>query len=496
MSEKFYTNCSVIGNTILYRGIENGERIKEKVNFKPKLFLPVNKPTKYKTLDGQFCDKIEFGDIAEARDFVKQYSGVGGFKFFGNTRWVYVHLSDRFENPIEFDPLKVVVANIDIETAKEDGYGSVENPSEEIIAITIKAHGRFYTFGCGVYENNREDVKYIKSRSEADMLNKFLEFWEGLAPDIVTGWNVQFFDIPYLVNRISRVLGDKESRRLSPWGYLSTRNANYKGRMHPVVELVGISTLDYIELYRKFQPRQESEKLNYIAYVELGEKKLDYSEYGDLHSLYKNDYQKFIDYNIKDVELVDKLEQKLQLINMSMALAFDAKVNFVDVFAQVRMWDAIIFDYLRKRNVVVPQVRESSKDEQYAGGYVKEIRPGMYDWVLSFDLNSLYPMLIAQFNISPEMLLPDKFIPGTFKKNYDSTHDVSRMLRKEIDLNHLKEQNIGMAANGHCFSNERQGFLPEILMRMYEDRKVYKKKMIEAQKQLELVKEELHRRGL
>lgn len=496
MSEKFYTNCAVIGNTILYRGIENGERVKEKVDFKPTLFLPSNKPTKYKTLDGQYCDKIQFADIKEARDFVKQYTEVDGFKFFGNTRWVYVHLSDAFPNPVEFDQTKIVVANIDIETAKENGYGTVENPSEEITAITVKAHGRFYVFGCGVYENNREDVKYIKSRSEADMLGKFLDFWEGLAPDVVTGWNVQFYDIPYMVNRISRVLSDKDSRRLSPWGYLSTRNANYKGKMHPVVELVGISTLDYIELYRKFQPKQESEKLNYVAYVELGEKKLDYSEYGDLHDLYKKNYQKFIDYNIKDVDLVDKLEQKLKLIDMSITLAFDAKVNFVDVFAQVRMWDAITFDALKKKNVVVPQVKESHKDEQYAGGYVKEIRPGMYDWVLSFDLNSLYPMLIEQNNISPEMLQPDKFLSGTFKKNSDGSYDVSKMLNKQIDLSFLKEYNISMAANGHCFSNERQGFIPEILHRMYEDRKAYKKKMIEAQKQLELVKEELHRRGL
>lgn len=498
MTEKFYTNCAVIGNTILYRGIENGQRIQERVDFRPKLFLPTTKETKYKTLDGQFCDKIEFSDIKEAREFVKKYSDVGGFKFFGNTRWVYVYLSDRFPNHIDFDHTKIVIANIDIEVASENGFAPVENPYEEITAITIKAHGRFYVFGCGDYINNREDVKYIRSRNEPEMLRKFIEFWEGLAPDVVTGWNVTFYDIPYIVNRLARVLGDKESKRLSPWGYLSTRTSNYKGKMHQVVEIVGVSTLDYIELYRKFATRQESEKLNYIAYVELGEKKISYEEHGSLQELYKNDFQKFIDYNIKDVELVDKLEQKLQLINMSLTLAFDAKVNFGDVFTQVRMWDAIIFDYLKSKNIVVPQVRESSKTEQYAGGYVKDIKPGMYDWVISFDLNSLYPNLIAQFNISPEML-SEVFVPGTFykKETQDGVkYSVDPLLNKELNLDNIKENNLSIAANGHCFSKDKQGFLPEILMRMYEDRKAYKNKMIEAQKQLEKVKEELHRRGL
>jgi len=252
-------------------------------------------------------------------------------------------------------------------------------------------------------------------------------------------------------------------------------------------------------LYRKFGARQESEKLNYVAYAELGEKKISYTEFGSLHELYKHDYQKFIEYNIKDVDLVDKLEQKLQLINMSFAMAFDAKVNFSDVFTQTRMWDAIIFDYVKKKDLVLPQVKETAKDEQYAGGYVKEITPGMYDWVLSFDLNSLYPNLIAQFNISPEMLIQEQVDTETFRKKSTEEgikYDISPLLDKKLDLSHLKDKNITMAANGYAFLKEKQGFLPDILMRMYEDRKMYKKKMIEAQKDLELVKEEMRRRGI
>ena len=253
-----------------------------------------------------------------------------------------------------------------------------------------------------------------------------------------------------------------------------------------VVEIVGISTLDYIELYRKYQPKQESEKLNYVAYVELGEKKISYEEYGDLHTLYKQNFQKFIEYNIKDVELVQKLEEKLKLLEMVVALAYDAKVNYADTFAQVRVWDTIIYNHLKNKNIVIPRLRGDTSAADFAGGYVKEVIPGMYEWVVSFDLNSLYPNLISQFNISPECLLPNRFRKVTVKS----------LMSRIDDTSDLHQDNISLAANGQCFSNDKIGFLPDILMRMYEDRKLYKNKMLVAQKELELVNEELRVRGL
>lgn len=486
MTDNFYTNCTCIGNNILYRGIENGERVSRKFTYPPILFVPSKKETKWKTLDGKYVDKIQFADINDAKEFVRKYESVENFAFYGNTKYHYVHIADSFPEMIDYDFSKLTVANIDIEVASENGFAPVENPFEQVIAITIESKGRYVVFGCGDFTTDNSAIKYIKCRDERDLLERFMTYWDHLAPDIVTGWNVQFYDIPYIINRISRVFSDKEAKRMSPWRYLSTRSALYKGRQHPVVELVGISTLDYIEMYRKFQPRQESEKLNYIAYVELGEKKISYEEYGDLHSLYKNNYQKFIEYNIKDVELVKKLEEKLKLIEMVVALAYDAKVNFTDVFAQVRMWDTIIFNHLKKQNIALPKITENNKGAEYAGAYVKDVKPGMYDWVVSFDLNSLYPNLIAQFNISPECLISEKYRSVT----------VQDLLNKKIDTSSLKDEGVALTANGHCFSTERSGFLPDILMRMYEDRKLYKKKMLESQKELERVKEEMHRRGI
>lgn len=486
MTNEFYTNCTCVGNNILYRGVKNGVRVSDKFTVQPTLFLPSNKPSKYKTLDGKFVDKIKFSDINEAKDFVRRYESVDNFVYYGNTKYHYVYLGDKYPATIDYDFDQIVTSNIDIEVASENGFAPPENPTEEVTAITLETRGTYVVFGCGDFETDRSDVKYIKCKSEPELLQKFLEHWEHISPDIITGWNIQFYDIPYLVNRIAKVFGDKESKRLSPWKYLSTRKAFYKGRNQLAVELVGISTLDYMELYRKFQPKQESEKLNYIAYVELGEKKLSYEEYGSLSELYRNNYQKFIEYNIKDVELIRKLEEKLKLIEMCCALAYDARVNFTDVFAQVRMWDTIIYNHLKNKNIVLPRLNENEKESDYAGAYVKEVHPGMYEWVVSFDLNSLYPNLIAQFNISPECMLPDKYRRVSVKS----------LLAGEINTKDLKDENVGLAANGHCFANDRIGFLPDILMRMYEDRKLYKNKMLESQKELERVKEEMHRRGL
>ena len=166
-----------------------------------------------------------------------------------------------------------------------------------------------------------------------------------------------------------------------------------------------MTQLDYLNLYKKFTYKaQESYRLDYIASVELGQKKLDHSEFDTFKDFYTKGWQKFVEYNIIDVELVDRMEDKMKLIELAIVMAYDAKANYADVFSQVRMWDTIIYNYLKKRNIVIPPKERSDKDAKYAGAYVKEPKPGKYDWVVSFDLNSLYPHLIMQYNISPETL--------------------------------------------------------------------------------------------
>lgn len=482
----FYTNVFQRGNRIFYRGIENGERVNKKISYRPTLFLPSKEETKYKTLLGKYVYPIEFESIATAKKFVREYDEVDNFNFYGNTQFHYCYIADNFPEKVEYNFDNLIIANIDIEVASDDGFPEPSRAEHPIVAITNKVGNKYYVFGCGDYSSEDKNIHYFKCRDEAHLLTKFLEHWNHIECDIVTGWNIAFFDIPYLYRRIENIFGEEDANKLSPWNVVTNRMVNIFNKMHCVYELGGISTLDYLEMYRKYSPKTENYKLNTIAHIELGEKKLDYSEHESLFGLYKKDFQKFIEYNIKDVQLVDAIDQKLQYISMVCAIAYDAKVNFTDVFTQVRMWDTIVFNFLKKRNIVLPQKFTKSKDEKYEGAYVKEPLIGFHNWVVSFDLNSLYPNLISEFNISTETLVPEKYRPITEENIID----------EQVNLSDLHDDNLTMACNGHCFRRDVEGFFPEILMRMYEDRKAYKKKMIDAKLKLEKINAELEKRGL
>jgi DNA polymerase elongation subunit (family B) len=477
---KFYTNFIRVGNCIHVRGYNNGKKFHDKVEYNPTLYLPSQKPTEYKTLDGKYVLPVLQGSMRDANDFIKQYENVDNFNFYGSTNYPYVYINEIYQGRIDYDIKLIRIANIDIEVGSENGFPQPASALEPITAIAVKLDDMIYVFGCGQYNNYRDDVDYKMCRDEKDLIEKFLQFWREKDPDVITGWNIKGFDIPYLYNRILRLFDDKMTKKLSPIGIINereyTKNSMYGQEKEVDITLGGISTLDYIELYKKFTyAQQESYRLDNIATVELGEKKLDYSEFGNLHQLYKLDYQKFIEYNIGDVELVDKLEDKMKLIEMAFALAYDAKVNYPDVFTQVRMWDCLTHNYLMERNIVVPQKRTTSKDSAYAGAYVKDPIVGMHEWVVSFDLNSLYPHLMMQYNISPETLVVGKHIQMSVDDFLEGYH--------EPDFEHC------IAANGHFFRKDVRGFLPEMMERMYADRVLYKKKMLDAQQEYENTKD-------
>jgi DNA polymerase elongation subunit (family B) len=470
---KFYTHFSKLGNHILVRGYSNGKRFNDKVEYNPVLYVPANnQQSEYRTLDGQFVAPVSQGTMRDATEFMKRYEDVDNFKIYGSTNFPYVYINETYPGKLDYDPSQIKVANIDIEVGSENGFPEPESASEPITAISFKISGHFYVFGCGDFVTERDDVTYTKCRDESNLIMSFLDAWETTSPDIVTGWNIQFFDIPYLNNRISRLLGDNTAQRLSPFRRVNDRTTTIHNKPQTVFELVGIATLDYLELYKKFTySQQESFSLNHIAYLELGEKKLDYSEVESLHQLYKTNFQKFIEYNIHDVDLVDRIDAKMQLIDMALALAYDAKVNYNDVFTQVRMWDTLIHNDLIEQNIVVPQNVHTSKDTQFAGAYVKDPLVGMHEWVVSFDLNSLYPHLIMQYNVSPETIVNGRHTSIT----------IDNLLAGEYQA----QDEYCMAANGHYFKRDKQGFLPAMMQRMYDDRSLYKKKMIEAQKAYE-----------
>ena len=472
---KFYTNVVMIGDHFLVRGYDRGEYFQFREKYSPTLFVPAKKKTKYQTLEGDYVEKIKPGTVRESRDFVKRYEFVENFDVYGQDRFIYQYISDTYpEDEIKFDISKIRLYTIDIETRSENGFPDVESADQEILLISMQNYNTkdIITWGVGSFKNKKDNVVYRQFNNEYDLLNDFINWWMTNTPDIVTGWNIQLFDIPYLTKRLDRIVGEKLTRRLSPWGLVSQREIYIKGRRYNTYDIGGITQLDYLDLYKKFTYKaQESYRLDYIASVELGQKKLDHSEFDTFKDFYTNGWQKFVEYNIIDVELVDRLEDKMGLIQLALTMAYDAKVNYSDVFYQVRMWDNIIYNYLKKRNIVIPPKERSDKDEKYAGAYVKEPIPGKYDWVVSFDLNSLYPHLIMQYNISPE----------TLREARCPSSSVERFLNQETEIS----KEYATCANGAQYRKDIRGFLPELMEKMYNERVIFKRRMIDAKKKYE-----------
>ena len=474
---RFYTNVQMIGNNFLVREVVNGKREIYKEEYSPTLFVKSNKKTKYKTLDGESVEPVKPGTVRDCREFYKKYDGVDGFKIFGNNRYIFQYLSDKYpQDEVKFDISQINLVTMDIEVKAEQGFPDPESCSEEMLTISLQDYAtkKITTWGRKPYVPTQDNVTYYHFSDEIEMLNSFLYHWSKNPPDVITGWNVRLYDIPYLCGRISRIMGDKKCKLLSPWGLVSQDEIYISGRRYNVYDIAGMTTLDYLELYKKFTYKaQESYRLDYIASVELGQKKLDHSEFDTFKEFYTGNWKKFVDYNIIDVELVDRLEDKMKLIELALTMAYDAKVNYQDVMYQVRMWDTIIYNYLKKRNIVIPPKDSSDKNDKYAGAYVKEPKPGKYDWVVSFDLNSLYPHLIMQYNISPETLLETKHPSVT----------VDKILGEELTFEMYKDSAV--CANGAQYRKDVKGFLPELMEKMYAERVVFKKKMLEAKQAYE-----------
>ena len=474
---RYYTNVQMVGNDFLVRGYDGGKSFTSREKFQPTMFVPSKKKTKYKTLDGKYVQSIQPGTVRETRDFIKSHGEIEGFEIYGNNRYIYQYISEKYpETEIKFDIKKMNLVTIDIEVQSEKGFPTVEKCDEELLLISLQDYNtkRILTFGVGQYRTQDKMVKYVQCNDEYDLLQHFINYWSHTPPEVVTGWNCQLYDIPYLAKRITRVLGEKAMKKLSPWGLVTNEEIYMQGRPHLVYDIAGVTVLDYMDLYKKFTYKaQESYRLDYIGEVELGNKKLDHSEFDTFKDFYTKGWNKFVDYNVQDVRIVDGLEEKMKLIELAITMAYDAKVNFTDVFYQVRMWDMIIYNDLKRKGIVIPPKKDQDKSEKYAGAYVKEPKPGMYDWVVSFDLNSLYPHLIMQYNISPETLLDDRF-PNV---------SVDRLLNEEVDLSSLED--VTVCPNGAMFTTKTRGFLPKLMEKIYSERVVFKKKMIQAKKDYE-----------
>jgi len=476
----FYKSVIEHKGKLLVRGIHKGKDFKEKLDFGPTLYALTQEETEYKNLQGQFLKPITFKSIDAARrfrrDVVTQNSPI-----YGLERYHYQYIGKEYPEDIKWDKDHIKIFTLDIETTCENGFPDVENPIEELLCISVKNHSnkQIITWGTGEYKTDRPDVTYVQCKNENQLLFEFMKFWIKNYPDVITGWNTKFFDLPYLMNRIKMIAGDKVANKMSPWGLIKSEEIVVRGRPQTAYTVYGITNLDYLDLYKWFIPqRQESYKLDFIGELELGRGKDD-MPYDTFKDWYTKDFQSFVDYNIQDVEIVDGLEDKLGLIDLSLTVAYESKVNYGDIFSQVRVWDTLIANHLMKKNICVPPREEHLKETKYEGAYVKEPQLGQHKWVVSFDINSLYPHIIIQYNISPEKIIGVK----------SSGVSVNKMLTQSTPLTHLKTEGACLTPNGAMFKNDNQGFLPEMMETMYNERVIYKKRMLKAKKEYEKTKD-------
>ena len=466
----FYTSVERLSNKLLYRGYDDeGKKISHRIAYKPTLYLKSQKAvTDWKALDGTPVEPLQFGSMKEVREFEKSYKGVPDFCLYGNTRHIPAFIQNQFPNEIVYNRNMVDVASLDIETAYGDGFPEVDNPVNQILTIAYKSSkdDTYRVWGMKPYDEAITALKHLKIEyrqftEESSMLSAFIDYWAepDNTPDIITGWNTRFFDIPYMVARMAFLLGEEKVRNLSPWRKIERREIFIKGRQQITFDIMGIQHLDYMELFKKFAytyGNQESYSLNHISSVVLGEKKLDYSEVGTLRDLYDADFQMFVDYNIKDVELIERMEEKLGLITLVLTMAYLGGVNYQDTLGTTAIWDSIIFRRLARSKVaILPAVDHAA--QQFPGGYVKEPHVGMHDWVMSFDLNSLYPNLIVQYNMSPETLIG------------------------------VTDADGAKASNGAVFRKDKKGIIPEIVEELYAKRVNIKGDMLTAKHKLETI---------
>ena len=510
----FYTNVLRYKNNILHRGYhDNGERFSRKEYFQPKLYVSSKNKTEWTGLDGQSVAPIDFESMFEAGQWLKQNIDVSGRNIYGNKKFTQQFVTERYPRDIEFKREFVNVGTFDIETDYDNGFPHPNEASQKILSISYKSSksGLYRVWGYGDFNESKaliRPVRYYKCKDEFELLSKFLEFWSDPrhTPDVITGWNTRFFDIPYIINRMSQVLGIQEIIKLSPWQLqLEHRKIVRRGSENDVYEIPGIQTLDYMELFQKFgytYGPQESYALNHIANVVLGEKKLSYEEEGSLKNLYKEDHQKYIDYNMKDVELVDRLEEKTGFITLAMTIAYKGGVNYQDTFGVTAIWESIVYRKLFSQKIISPILPMKNhpdyevyrpigaNDDEYekvykkhmskerwleekviiSGGYVKEPIIGKHSWIVSFDLNSLYPNILVQYNMSPETLV---------HKN-NGVAGVGHYLRGVV-----AKDEYTLTANGSKYRKDFQGIFPKLIEEYYDERKEVKKLQLAAQREIQ-----------
>lgn len=483
MTEKFYTSFDMEWDYLLLRYIEGDQRHSKRIKLKPALYIPsALDSAEYHTYDGKPVMRVDFDSVKEARDFVKSYEGAPNFKIYGSPLFHYVHIYEHFRNQ-EVDLKKINILNYDIEVDTEGGFGNIQLADREINAITMKLFKSKDIFVLGFEDYAPKEpellkmvedgyrIHYKKCANEKELLRYFVEIWQRLDPDVVTGWNISMFDIPYIIKRIKYNFDEEFIKKLSPFGKIKQNTINVFNKEVDMYDIVGVQRLDYMEVYKKFSSSvEESYSLNYLSQKLLNKTKLDYSEYGTLAKLYKNNHTKYMDYNILDVIRVEEIDDQVNYMDIAFEIAYETLTNYSDSFTTIRNWDTMTHNYLMDRKKVVPYSSDNRKERSIAGGFVKDPQVGKHKWVMSFDFKSLYPHLCMTYNISPDTYM------GTFKPIFGEM-SVQKLLEGQLDqyTQTFVEKDATITGCGTVFSRKKQGFIPAIMERLFEKRAEHQK---------------------
>lgn len=502
--QPFFLTIEQLGDTLVERYIDSdGEECTRRIEYQPSMFhhaMP-GVETKYQDIYGKYCIKKSFDNIKDARGWMKRMQDVGQDSM-GMDDFKLAYLADTYGSEIIYDRRKIRIANCDIEVTAPE-FPHAEQAKWPIDAITHydSIDDKYYVFdllesqfgkverwdmikaalpesegGDEVPQHILDKVVYMPFDSEQELLVEYIRLWEEKPPVVFTGWNIEGFDIPYILNRIKNVLGANAVKRMSPMGKVTSKVITNMYGDKEIFNILGVSILDYMDLYKKFSfTNQPTYNLDYIAEYETGKGKLKYD--CPINKLRERNHQRYISYNIVDVDCVQEIDIKRQFIELSLSLAYYSKMQIQSVFSPIKTWDAIIFNSLKSQNKVIPMQISHSK-QSYPGAYVKEPVPNSYKYIMSFDLTSLYPSIIRQVGISPET------IRGTF-----NLHPLSEYIAGTAPR---PSEEYSCSPNGWMFDKTIDGVIPVEITKVFNQRKEHKGYMLIAQRNAELVKSAIH----
>jgi len=469
----------------------DGQRIDTEIPFRPFLYVEKEGATDATSIFKTSLLKKVFKNSLERRKFVEKTANSRLFYNLAPEQQFLIEMFKEQNNDPSFSqfPLKTFLLDIEVDTTHDSSFPTPEKAAVPINLITVYDTLQKKTFTWGLekeYETELKHCKYFKCSSERDLILSFVEFWKSDYPDIASGWNSSGFDFPYIINRFAKLFGDDFVNQLSPLGSVRGRKVfTDMGKEMTVWSIAGVSLIDYMDLYKTFSPgERESFSLNFISELELGEGKIAHNAVS-LGELAHKDWKLFVDYNIQDVHLLVRLEEKLKFLEIARMLSYKGCTNFEAALGKVAIVTGAVAIQASRQGFIIPTFPNNQERESYEGGFVRDPEKGLQKSIVSFDVNSLYPNTIITLNISPETKI-GKVIEGEFGVTPEVTirlidgkiHKISSSKLAKF----LTEEKISLSKAGVLYSQKSKGVIPNLIDQIYKERVDTKEKLKELKK--------------